>query len=930
MPPKGKAAAGTTAALPAKERALFTRLIQEYETKKFKLGLKTADAILKKHPEHGESLCMKGLLLASTGDRAQGLELAKQGVRKDLMSFICWHALGILNRMDKNYEEAIKCYGQALRIEGGTNLNLVRESSYMHMQTRNYQALIDNRANLLRMQPHLRNNWAALATAYHLAGRLDEADKVLAQWQSTCRDVPKRSYEHSEMLLYRASILLEAGRHQDVISHLAEAAPRIVDRRTAQAFEAEALLELGQLDKAEAIWRKLVDANPEDRKYVAGWVKSKGVAAGDDGEAAAALRRLQDLFPSSQCAKRMELNHLSGADFTPAFEAYIARALTKGVPSIFADIKSLLVDADKRQAAEAIALSLLQKYSPSTSSDEPPSSYLWTLYFLSQFYSYLGQADVALSYIESAIAHTPTLPELYMTKARILKRAGAVEAASHAMEDARLLDGQDRFLNSKDAKYKLRIGRVDEAERVMGLFTKPDAPSPLFDLLEMQAIWFILEEGTSYEGQGKLNLALKRYAQTEKIFEDHWDDQLDFHSYCMRKFTLRDYVDMCRWEDGIRGHDAYVESALRAANIYLHVYDEAARAKAAGSSAASNAANGHNGSAAAALSEEQKKEAKRLKKAELKREEEEKKKKAAAAAAAAKQKASNGGKAQANNDDDEINQPPPDPDPEGRALLQREEPLAEVERLLKSLQLHASRDPRVWVATFELARRNSQWLLCASALRKATDLCAASPSSPSALAAKGRLHVQRLQLISAMPSDLASLDQAVRAGIEDALSGQANESLSVPSGVALSRVNDDYLQRTGDVLSHCRASLVLAGDAQEQEVKAALLHLPAQPQPLSTLVEAWRFLHGRAGAAQRSSDASSTSAAAVTLGPHLSAPASSEELDSFRAQAHALLPLAEEFLTVEQREQRRQQRSKLRRDWEASKEGDGVPAQEVV
>lgn len=190
MPPKGKVnVAGGS--LPTKERALFTRLLQEYETKKYRLGLKTADAILKKHPDHGETLCMKGLILASLGDRTAGLDLARQGVRKDLTSFISWHALGILNRMDKNYEESIKCYAQALRIEGGTNLNLIRESSYMHVQSRNFTPLIDQRITLLRMQPHIRSNWAALATAYHLDGQLKEAENVMAQWEHTCRVSPK-------------------------------------------------------------------------------------------------------------------------------------------------------------------------------------------------------------------------------------------------------------------------------------------------------------------------------------------------------------------------------------------------------------------------------------------------------------------------------------------------------------------------------------------------------------------------------------------------------------------------------------------------------------------------------------------------------------------------------------------------------------------
>lgn len=40
------------------------------------------------------------------------------------------------------------------------------------------------------------------------------------------------------------------------------------------------------------------------------------------------------------------------------------------------------------------------------------------------------------------------------------------------MEEARRLDGQDRFLNSKAAKYWLRAGEFEKAYSVLGLFTK--------------------------------------------------------------------------------------------------------------------------------------------------------------------------------------------------------------------------------------------------------------------------------------------------------------------------------------------------------------------------------------------------------------------------------------------------------------------------
>lgn len=62
-------------------------------------------------------------------------------------------------------------------------------------------------------------------------------------------------------------------------------------------------------------------------------------------------------------------------------------------------------------------------------------------------------------------------------RARILKRAGDSIGAVQAMEEARALDLQDRFLNTKAAKYLFRDGQIEEASTVLGLFTKVCPPS---------------------------------------------------------------------------------------------------------------------------------------------------------------------------------------------------------------------------------------------------------------------------------------------------------------------------------------------------------------------------------------------------------------------------------------------------------------------
>src|SRR5690606_15547617 len=98
------------------------------------------------------------------------------------------------------------------------------------------------------------------------------------------------------------------------------------------------------------------------------------------------------------------------------------------------------------------------------SADEPPTALLWVLYFLAQHADHDGNADKALAYINRAIEHTPTLVELYMTKGRILKHAGDLTGAMEAMNEARELDLQDRFINSKCVKYMLRANKMEEAE----------------------------------------------------------------------------------------------------------------------------------------------------------------------------------------------------------------------------------------------------------------------------------------------------------------------------------------------------------------------------------------------------------------------------------------------------------------------------------
>lgn len=57
-------------------------------------------------------------------------------------------------------------------------------------------------------------------------------------------------------------------------------------------------------------------------------------------------------------------------------------------------------------------------------------------------------------------------------------------------------------------------------------------------------------------------------------FSEIIEDQFDFHTYCMRKMTLRSYVGLLRLEDILRSHPFYFKAARCAIEVYLRLYDK--------------------------------------------------------------------------------------------------------------------------------------------------------------------------------------------------------------------------------------------------------------------------------------------------------------------------------------------------------------------
>jgi len=140
---------------------------------------------------------------------------------------------------------------------------------------------------------------------------------------------------------------------------------------------------------------------------------------------------------------------------------------------------------------------------------------VWTLHFLAQLYDFKGDTAKALEFVAEAIAHTPTVVEVAQARARIFKHAGDLQKAMECINQARELDLQDRYINTKCTKYMIRNDHLAEAEATIGLFTKAD--SEINALVDLQCMWFAIETGRSHLRQKNYGKALKKFHQVEKV-----------------------------------------------------------------------------------------------------------------------------------------------------------------------------------------------------------------------------------------------------------------------------------------------------------------------------------------------------------------------------------------------------------------------------
>lgn len=800
--------------LAQKDKKLFADLLSQYENRQLTKGRKTADQILKKYPEHGETMCMKGLILVHLGQRDEGINLVKEGMRKDLSSHICWHVWALIQKSEHKYEDALKSYIQALKFDKD-NFNILRDTAVLQTQTRQFEGLVETRHNLLHLRPYNRHHWVGLAVAYQLNGNLPEAKQVLEYIEGFLRSVGSYDVEFSELLMYHIRILEDMGDFQSAVdmleSHDRTKGGSVLNRMAGTEVKARLLAKLKEsnaddeqktawTEQADAAWRWLLSQNADGYEYYKGFLANQGIDLANvtDENREKALEMLHGYFNAqfATAPRRLALHVATGQEFKDLIKPYLTNALTKGIPSLFADLKPLYGDPAKRQIIEDTVeefRATLATSPPSTGDSIEPTTYLWALYLLAQHHSYLGRHKQALEILDVAITHTPTLPELYMTRARVLKRAGDPHGAARAMNDARLLDGQDRFINTKTGKYLLRAGMVNEADAIFSKFTRGGA-SAAVDLEEMQAMHYLIEQGDSYRRAGKLNLALKKYYVIQKVFESFREDQYEFHQYSVRKTILNVYTEMLKWEDNVRSHPGFIHAAVATVQIWVALYDDATL----GPSLQPAETTASDVSSKKAINKAKK----------------------AARKGQPEADGANSKKATATQSEDKGLDPPrpKDDDPEGLKLVLAEDPLERADKYLTGLSELVPQNMDICFAIYDVAIRRKKYLQAVRMLTRAHSLDSEHPDLHSRI-----VHLR---------NTVSSLPEPIPAPVGPVLA----ESIAslLPAEVSLELFNSQYLQKHSSlpmaIVAHAKVARILK--APQDEIDSILFTVLKEPVQL--------------------------------------------------------------------------------------------------
>ena len=169
-------------------------------------------------------------------------------------------------------------------------------------------------------------------------------------------------------------------------------------------------------------------------------IEAKGVTLPKDGQPPLSeayqniLKGILDeyvaAFPRTNAAMRIGLRYLQGQNFSDYLEQYMRPLIIKGVPSTLMDMREFYNNTDKVARIESFLTTSLESMEqestlrPGDDQEQDPTVLLWLYYYNAQHNLFQNKLAEALTFVNKAIEHTPTLLELYTLKGKIYQKGG--------------------------------------------------------------------------------------------------------------------------------------------------------------------------------------------------------------------------------------------------------------------------------------------------------------------------------------------------------------------------------------------------------------------------------------------------------------------------------------------------------------------------
>jgi len=733
-----------------------------------------------------------------------------------------------VHKSDRNYVEAIKCFKNAIRIDGPQSPNstmILRDLSQMQLQVRDFKGFLDSRMKFLNADRNIQypSAWVSVALAHHLLENYEQAAKVLQQLRQARSGVeggpiPILPYELSELYLYEVYIYQDGGMFEKALRVLDKAMDDgfVRDVTGAMELRAQLLASLGRKDEARDAYYELLDENPENLGYHKQIIDmARGGAAGASGtkcnDEAVLVEMYEDLarkYPKSRSCKRIPLDFdLPGDLFKERLRAFVLPYIEKGIPSLFAELEPLYASAEK---AKIIGETLAElQNSPKMGKDTACMAF-WIRLCLAMHCCRVGRDDEAIQEIDLAIGEAPddeSRIDAYSAKSKILDAVGDYKGAAEMAENARKLDLADRYLNCRASMALFKALQPDRAEEISQMFIKGGNNN----FYDMQATWYEMESGHCYAELGDYARALKRFRKVEEHYIDFIDDQYDFFVYCTHKHTLRAYVDMIRMIDGLHKSDILAAAVAAAVRVYIHLSKHPYMTE------MEQLEN-----QMATMTPEEAREARERLEEKLRREEKrEKERSGEEAKAAAGAKGASDGEQEGGNK--------VDPDPNGIKLAKTEDPLGDAKKMVNTLLVGAPNHLGSHLLAYKVD-------LCRALASREISLSLALEHVNSAIRIAGASHPRVHECIV----DLAVCSsQGGGADAKDAedVARAMNELLNsqtTPAYHAAWKADSAPHDLEAVIVAAKTDELLAAADAKEEVWNACALQLHASPEILRT------------------------------------------------------------------------------------------------